>query len=522
MSSSSIPLSPIVNNNDDDHTDEDKTEPYEALNTSAASNSSNDSNLSEVPAPSSSAAGILQERLRNPLPVNRLNLYYSPDAPISLTELEHRCRPLHYYNNPTDEYTFLTDTFLPFMGMLMVSNLLYWLPQLGEGFETTFWFTSWGYHRIFLEALEQALSRLPYPRIYNCADVTTWIEDLHSQSKNIALTPYPWAEKAQLSPFAPRTYKPITEHYCIHHRSNIQGFIIGAQDGTGSQSILGGWRWKFDFFTRLPQYCLNFIQDRLPGFQFNLPTVAVAGVSNKAYSNPSDHGFWSVIYDQVWLEHTQIFDYDFSDVVPEPDVVHSGCGFSAIDNTAFVLPYQSTGSSLLPTDHLQPGYLPVVTPYSFHPGYYIDRPVSAVPSPSASYSLMPSNIREQLTTLTDKVEGLSMTLNMTEYELRLAQEDLYKYRIELGKHPPDALVNDVDSLKHKVSFSNPQSLSDRVEYLETWIDNHVEEWGRATSAQDAIISRVEVEMARLQKSLRLSNLRVELLEQALLESKNNK
>ena len=45
---------------------------------------------------------------------------------------------------------------------------------------------------------------------------------------------------------------------------------------------------------------------------------------------------------------------------------------------------------------------------------------------------------------------------------------------------------------------------------------------RATSAQDAIISRVEVEMARLQKSLRLSNLRVELLEQALLESKNNK
>ena len=115
-----------------------------------------------------------------------------------------------------------------------------------------------------------------------------------------------------------------------------------------------------------------------------------------------------------------------------------------------------------------------------------------------------------------------MTLNMTEYELRLAQEDLYKYRIELGKHPQDALVNDVDSLKHKVSFSNPQSLCDRVEYLETWIDNHVEEWGRATSAQDAIISRVEVEMARLQKSLRLSNLRVELLEQALLESKNNK
>ena len=36
MSSFNVPLSPIINDNEDDHTDEDKTEPYEVLNTSAA------------------------------------------------------------------------------------------------------------------------------------------------------------------------------------------------------------------------------------------------------------------------------------------------------------------------------------------------------------------------------------------------------------------------------------------------------------------------------------------------------
>ena len=425
------PINPAVKINDDEHTDEEKDHNNNQLNESVASYSScssSDNSSDEVPAPSSSAAGILQERLNDSLRVDRLNLFYSPNVPINLNELDHRCRARHYYNNPIDEHIFLTDSFLPFVGMLMVNNLLYWLPQLDAGYETTYWFTLWGFQRIFLEALEQAFTRLPYPRIYNCANIKEWLADLHSQSKNIALTSYPWAEKAQLSPFAPNTYKPITEHYCIHHRRNIEGFIIGAQDGSSSQNVLGGWRWKQHFFSHLPQSCLNFIQDRLPGFKFNLPTVAVAGVLTNvgSHTNPSFRGFWSVSYDQVWLEHTLHFDFDFSDVVPEPDVVHSGFGFSAIDNTQFVLPYQSTGSSNPPTDHLQPGYMPIITPYNFHPGYYSNHPTPPISSSSSTYHLMPSDLMHQLTTLSARVDELTLQLSAKEEEAKLASDSLIR------------------------------------------------------------------------------------------------
>ena len=169
------PISPVRVNQSEDHTDEDKTELFN-LNDSMASNSSSSAG-DESPQPSSSAAGLRDEHLLRDNPIDRVNMTTDDGKPITLLDLDRRFRAQHYYNNPSDEFTFLTENFIPFMGMVIVSNLLYWLHQLGEGFETTRWFAHWGWQRIFLEALQQTLCRLPYPRIYNCSNVQDWLRD---------------------------------------------------------------------------------------------------------------------------------------------------------------------------------------------------------------------------------------------------------------------------------------------------------------------------------------------------------
>ena len=272
------PISPVHVNQSGDHTDEDKTEPFVNLNDSMASNSSSSSAGDESPQPSSSAAGLRDEHLLRDNPIDRVNMTTDDGKPITLSDLDRRFRAQHYYNNPADEHTFLTENFIPFMGMVIVSNLLYWLHQVGEGFETTRWFALWGWQRVFLEALQQTLCRLPYPRIYNCSNLHDWIRDLHDQSSNIALVPYPWAERPSPSPFSATTYKPITEHYCFNHRhKSLQGFVIGAQDGTDGVAP-GCWMWKYRFFAELPDRMLAYVQTRLPHFDFGGSSIMVQGV----------------------------------------------------------------------------------------------------------------------------------------------------------------------------------------------------------------------------------------------------
>jgi hypothetical protein len=477
MSSITSPISPVRVPHHDDHTDEDKTEPF-VLNDSMASNSSNAGD--ESPQPSSSAAGLRDEHMFRSNPIDRVNMITDDNKPIVLTELDRRFRAQHYYNNPTDEYTFLTENLIPFMGMVTVSNLLYWLHQLGEGFETTRWFAHWGWKRVFLEALQQTLCRLPYPRIYNCSNLHDWLHDLHDQSTNIALVPYPWAERPALTPFSPTTYKPITEHYCFNHRhKDLQGFIIGAQDGTDGND-LGCWQWKYRFFTELPDKVLAYAQARLPDFNFGGPKVMTWGILNNNGTtwNSSRRGFWSVCYDKLYFLHEDPH-HTFSDEVPSPRVVHSGIGFSTLDQTALLPPYLTTGQSPVPTEHLQPGVFPSLTPFHFHPGYYLPRPLPNPTDPTSTYSLMPIKTKETL----------------------------------------DSLVQDVSNLRHSV-LGGPVGLSNKVEYLETWINNHVEEWGKVSSAQDAVINRVEAEMSTLRQALEASNRRVSALEQVLRESRD--
>ena len=483
MSSFSLPISPIRPQIEEDHTDEEKTEPFVDLNNSVASNSSSEAG-DEIAQPSSSAAGLLDERDYKDNPINRVNMTAADGKPIVLSELDRRFRAQHYYNNPLDEYTFLTENFIPFMGMVMVSNILYWLHQLGEGFETTRWFALWGWKRIFLEALQQTLCRLPYPRIYNCSNHLDWLRDLHSQSSNIALVTYPWAETPLLSQFASTTYKPITEHYCFNHRhKDLQGFIIGVQDQTPGNSP-GYWQWKYRFYCQLPDKMLAFVQARLPDFNFGGSSVVVSGPFDHGGTtfNNNYGGFWSVCYDRLYFTDTEDPHRTFSDDVPCPREVHSGVGFSTLDQTALLPPYLTTGQSPIPTEHLQPGVYPSLNPYQFHPGYYLPRSLSN-PSDPLTYNLMPTNIRTQLSTLTDKVEGLTMTLQMTEHEVRMAQEDISKLRLALK-----------DTLDH--------GIKDRVHYMESWFDDY------------------KKTIANLRDDLTASELKVTALERALEDSKD--
>jgi hypothetical protein len=83
-----------------------------------------------------------------------------------------------------------------------------------------------------------------------------------------------------------------------------------------------------------------------------------------------------------------------------------------------------------------------------------------------------------------------------------------------------SLVDDVNSLRHKVDSSSPQKLSERVEYLEAWLDNHVEEWGKVSSSQDAALRKAETELINMGHVLHLSRQRITALEQELRGNRN--
>ena len=109
---------------------------------------------------------------------------------------------------------------------------------------------------------------------------------------------------------------------------------------------------------------------------------------------------------------------------PMPEPLLSGSGFSTLDQTLLAAPYRSPGQSSLPTEHLQPGYCPLVAPYAFSPGYHLFQPFPVPIDPSVTYSLMPSDLRAHVTALTDKVAILTQQLDGRDQELKIATESL--------------------------------------------------------------------------------------------------
>ena len=144
------PIRPANEVGEDDQTDEDKQDNNNPLNDSVASHSSSSSDESsgdEVALPSSSAAGILQERRQRSsfIPSDEVDLRYNPNESYNLRNLSDRCSAQHYYNNTADEQTFLTESFLPFSGMIMTSNIIFWLRQSVSAFVRSTWFRLFGF-----------------------------------------------------------------------------------------------------------------------------------------------------------------------------------------------------------------------------------------------------------------------------------------------------------------------------------------------------------------------------------------
>ena len=124
-------------------------------------------------------------------PQATLNLELTPNLYLDLLELDRKCDPKFFYNNKHDESLFLTEVLLPFMAMCMVGNFTCWVTQLDYTIVDSTWFADWGFRRLFLEAFESTLTRLPYPRIFNICNSKEWLYELHNQSRNIALLKYP-------------------------------------------------------------------------------------------------------------------------------------------------------------------------------------------------------------------------------------------------------------------------------------------------------------------------------------------
>ena len=426
------PIRPVNNVGEDDQTDEDKQD--NILNDSVASqssSSSNDHSEDEVALPSSSAAGILQERRQRSayIPIDEINYRYSPSESYNLQNLSNRCSAQHYYNNTSDEQTFLTESFLPFLGMIMTSNIIFWLRQSDPTFVRSTWFRLFGFKRVFLEALEQTLSRLPFPRVYNYLDAKQWVDQLHEQSPNCKLLVYPWKERPTFTPFAYSAYKPITEHYGIGpNRGSLQGFIIGLQNVAEPENI-SAWMWKYNFFLDLPTKCLHFLQQRLPGLNFDLSRYVLDELRSD-YNN-TGRGYWSIVYDEVSFVTRAGISPDMEEDAPMPEPLLSGSGFSTLDQTLLAAPYRSPGQSSLPTEHLQPGYCPLVAPYTFSPGYHLFQPFPVPIDPSVTYSLMPSDLRDQVTSLTDQVAILTQQLNSRDEELKTVTSNITR-EVEVG------------------------------------------------------------------------------------------
>ena len=168
--------------------------------------------------------------------------------------------------------------------------------------------------------------------------------------------------------------------------------------------------------------CLHFLQQRLPGLNFDLSRYVLDELRSD-YNN-TGRGYWSIVYDEVSFVTRAGVSPDMEEDAPMPEPLLSGSGFSTLDQTLLAAPYRSPGQSSLPTEHLQPGYCPLVAPYAFSPGYHLFQPFPVPIDPSVTYSLMPSDLRAHVTNLTDQVAILTQQLNSRDEELKLARDDI--------------------------------------------------------------------------------------------------
>ena len=146
----------------------------------------------------------------------------------------------------------------------MVSNLLCWIPQLPHTFERSTWFHATGFRRLFLEALEQTLSRLPYPRIFNWFNTTDFLEEVIGQSREVKLlADYAWQTHPVPAPYDNRRYLAITTHWGMSHKDYGKAFILGKQDVSESK-LPGASEWKYNYWQKLPRKCFKLLQRCLP------------------------------------------------------------------------------------------------------------------------------------------------------------------------------------------------------------------------------------------------------------------
>jgi hypothetical protein len=187
--------------------------------------------------------------------------------------------------------------------------------------------------------------------------------------------------------------------------------------------------WKYNFFLDLPTKCLHFLQQRLPGLNFDLSRYVLDELRSD-YNN-TGRGYWSIVYDEVSFVTRAGVSPDMEEDAPMPEPLLSGSGFSTLDQTLLAAPYRSPGQSSLPTEHLQPGYCPLVAPYAFSPGYHLFQPFPLPIDPSVTYSLMPSDLRAHVTNLTDQVAILTQQLNSRDEELKTVTNNITR-EVEVG------------------------------------------------------------------------------------------
>ena len=430
----------------------------------------------DEPVPSSQAERIINNNPPPPILPNTLNLEVSPGLHMNLKELDKSCNAANFYNNPKDESIFLETILFSYIAMTMVSNLLHWVEQTSPSLVHCQWFRAYGFRRLFMEALEQALSRLPFPRIFNVFDPFQWISAALKQSSKVKLLLYPWLTHPQPNPYSYKQYQPISTYWSMSQREGAFGFIFGAKNNLPPLSK-GSSNWLTTYWKTLPLRCLKLVQQSLPGLSFELDIISVFDLTTHL-STSSLPGYWAVDYSaMVLLPRDPNYDYHVV-VLPITEPLVSLPGLSNLLQDQLVLPYIPCDLSPLPTFHLQPNLSPFVPPYlhnviyppfTSHPGFH----------PNQTFNLMPTALGDQVEEHELKLDKQEKRLHAVEQLIPLADshEDLIR-QLERDCDVTDRLVEslslDYGPLSKRIAtlesqLSSLQSLADRVQQLE--IDN---------------------------------------------------
>ena len=408
----SIPA-PAMPSRPQDDDDEDIQHPPsprhddDALNISGVSNVSGNSQSiyedDEDPVPSSLAD------LARSIPTLNSNKRFYPS--VDFHHIDSRCTASYYYNNELATLEFLQTNLFTFVVWCMISNLLHWYDATKERVIHTPWFRHWGYRRLFLEALEQALTRLPLPRLFNLVDYTAWINSIHQQSRDVRLPQHLWQTHPSATRWSNPTYHPIRTFWSFSHANNTKAFICGIQDGsTGTTS--GGWALQQRFWADFPQNCFNFISHSLDILGFHvLSSYEVRGTNSVV--NPSSTGVYTIDYSRIQLARSLHPIIELNESVRTHQIpLTSRAGLAFLVHTNMDQPrnlYEASPSYL---SQLTYEHTPLTTLYS-PPNtlipQYVGIPQQPFPCPSTQepiYNLMPHNLSDRITDLTQQVNDL--------------------------------------------------------------------------------------------------------------------